>query len=213
MVIGSNVEWHSHRDTQIVIKMVYLLGGICTMICTVIGLFEQQFNIGWSNKKQDFEYAQEIHEPDASQGSIEHIGNGYVLTATFVPGGLDQLSRLLRRMIQYELGLVRQWKFKIAEAHESRQQLGSSSIQHDRHVHQKIWDGHDIMMEELPIRLVSIDVFVKLAQGDVEVSKCLYKEYAIFSLYSKVVACECFEFIAEPLSEWMQLNRCSLDRV
>ena len=117
-------------------------GGVCTMI----GLLDQQVNIGWSNKKQDSECAQEIQELDASQGSIEHIGNGYVLTAPFVPGGLDQLSRLLRRMNRYELGLVRQWKIKIAKAHESPEQLGSSSIQHDRDVHERFCDGHDMII-------------------------------------------------------------------
>jgi hypothetical protein len=395
VVIGSKVECHSPKDTQIIMKMVPPLPGEHDGILQMNEAF-----LGSSNKTQDFECAQEIKELDASHGSIKDIGNGYVLTTTFVLIDLDQLSRLQRRRNGYEHGLVLRLEcmVEVCKAHGNPQQFGSSSIQHERHVNQRIWDGqvkvmgegflqnltktkfknikiihkycgpylkpqmkqymrnaiftsdlgheglnahwievqhvsvendvehatqkslevlgmmveqlgssfiqHDqhvnqriwdgqvevmgedflenltktkfenikvihkycgpylkpqmkqymrnaifatylghegliahwmevkhvsvgkhvdhatqkllevygMMVEQSPARLSSIDVFVKLAKGDVEVSKRLHKEYAIFSLHSKVVACECFEFIVGPLSEWMQLNKCSLLR-
>ena len=283
VVIGSKAEWHSHKDTQVVIKMVPPLhrdfsywehGGDSTMgevfYCSDGdhggNSTTNEVYSGSSNKKQDFESAQEIQELDASQRSIGDIGNGCVLTRTSVPIALHPFSRLLRRRNGYEHALVLQLESMLSggKALESLQQLGSSSIQDKRHVHQRFWDGQVKMMggfkishedcvpcfkpqmmpsmmngffinsvhegsnahwnevqhanvgkhmEQLLTRLVSIDGVVKLAKGDVKVSKCLHKEYAIFSLHFKVVACECFEFIVEPLSEWMQLSRCSLHRI
>ena len=391
VVIGSKVEWHSHTDPRFVMKMVPPLPGEHDGILQMNEAF-----LGSSNKTQDFECAQVIEELDASHGSIKDIGNGYVLTTTFIPIGLDQFSRLQRRRNGYEHGhgLRLECMLEVCKAHGNPQlgsssiqherhvdqriwdgqvkvmgegflenlkktkienikiiqkhcdlkpqmkqcmriavfttelgheglnahwievqhvsvgndvehatqkllevlgmmveQLGSSFIQHDQHVNQRIWDGqveamgegflnliktklenikiiqkycgpylkpqmkqymrnaifatylghegliahwmevqhvsvgkhvehatqkllevYNMMVEQLLARLISIDDFVKLAKGDAEVSKCLYKEYAIFSLYFKVVACECFEFIVGPLSEWMQLNRCSLHR-
>jgi len=145
VVIGSKVECHSHKDTQIIMKMVPPLPGEHDGILQMNEAF-----LGSSNKTQDFECAQEIKELDASHGSIKDIGNGYVLTTTFVLIDLDQLSRLQRRRNGYEHGLVLRLEcmVEVCKAHGNPQQLGSSSIRHKRHVNQRIWDGQVKVMGE-----------------------------------------------------------------
>ena len=150
VVIGSKAEWHSHKDTQIVIKMVPPLhrdpsdwehGGDSTLDEDFFGSRHEGLNARWIE--------------------VQHASGG-----------------------------------KYVE-----------------HANQKLVEVNGTMMEQLPTQLVSIDDFVKLAKEDVKISKYLHKEYVIFSLYFKVAACECFEFIVKPLSEWMKISRCSLHRI